>query len=105
LEPGAGGFSPVWSLVQPAVAQFARVVAYDRAGYARSDASPVSTPRTADQTVLELHRLLHNADLQPPYILVDHSFGGFVTRLFAHRFPDEVADLVLVDADHEDEWT
>lgn len=105
LESGAGGFSPTWALVQPEIARFARVCAYDRAGYGRSDAPPAHEPRTADRAVHDLHALLEHAGIAPPYVLVGHSLGGFHVRLFASRYPAEVAGVVLVDADHEDEWT
>src|SRR5690348_13847692 len=45
LEAGLAGFSLDWGLVQPRVAQFSRVVAYDRAGYGWSDSGPA--PRDA----------------------------------------------------------
>jgi len=105
LEAGAGGFSATWSLVQAEVARFARVISYDRAGYARSAEAPPHPARTAAQAADELHELLCAAQVPPPYVLVGHSFGGFIVRLFASRYPDEVAGMVLVDADHEDEWT
>jgi pimeloyl-ACP methyl ester carboxylesterase len=105
LESGAGGFSPTWALVQPEIAKFTRVCTYDRAGYGRSDAPPAHEPRTADRAMRDLHTLLENAGIAPPYVLVGHSLGGFHVRLFASRYPDEVAGMVLLDANHEDEWT
>ena len=100
LESGAGGFSLEWALVQQGVAGFARVVSYDRAGYAWSDPGP--TPRTMQQIARELHDALGRADIKPPYVLVGHSYGGLVVRTFAQRYPDEVAGMVLVDSSHED---
>src|SRR5262249_46166323 len=46
----------------------------------------------------ELHALLHAAGETPPYVLVGHSFGGLNALMFAHKFPNEVAGVVLVDA-------
>jgi len=54
--------------------------------------------------VADLHALLTAADVPGPYVLVGHSYGGFIVRLFAVLHPDEVAGLVLVDAAHEDWW-
>jgi len=48
----------------------------------------------------ELHSLLHNAGIQPPYVLAGHSMGGFVVRVFIGMYPDEVAGLALIDASH-----
>lgn len=96
LEAGLNDFSVFWARVQPEVAQFAQVCAYDRAGLGWSDPSP--QPRTSSVMVQELYSLLTNANLAKPYILVGHSFGGALMRLYAHTHPDDVAGLVLVDA-------
>ncbi len=85
-----------WYLVQPQIAKFARVCAYDRAGYGWSDRSP--KPRVPNVMADELHHLLHRAGETPPYILVGHSFGGLNALAFAQKFPDEVAGVVLIDA-------
>ncbi|HSL30909.1 MAG TPA: alpha/beta hydrolase [Anaerolineales bacterium] len=99
LESGAGGFSLVWELVQPAIARVTRVVVYDRAGLGWSDPSP--RPRRADIMAEELHTMLVTAEIPGPYVLVGHSLGGPVARHFAAKYPDEVAGLVMVDSAHE----
>jgi pimeloyl-ACP methyl ester carboxylesterase len=96
MEYGLGGLSPLWGLVQPQVAKFARACTYDRAGYGWSETSPY--PRTSQQMVKELHTLLTNAGIDGPYILVGHSLGGLNMRLFANQYPQEVIGVVLVDA-------
>ncbi len=100
IDSGAGGKTLDWCLVQPEIAKFARVITYDRAGYTWSDASPLA--RTSDNIVQELHTMLQNAQVPAPYVLVGHSFGGLNMRLFANKYPDEVAGVILVDAAHED---
>lgn len=102
LEAGIAASSLSWSKVIPDVAQFARVVAYDRAGLGWSDASP--RPRTPPHIVEELHALLDRAGVPRPLILVGHSFGGYCVRTYAHKFPGEVAGMVLVDSVHPAEW-
>ena len=102
MEAGIEGCSLTWCKVQPEVAKFTRVCSYDRAGLGWSDAGPM--PRTGRQIVGELHALLQNAGIPGPYVLVGHSFGGLVVRLFAGEFPQEVADMVLVDSAHEDQF-
>lgn len=99
IDAGLGSSSLDSQLVQPEIAKFTRVVAYDRAGYAWSDASPLT--RTSENIVQELHTLLKNSNIPAPYILVGYSFGGLNVRLFADKYPDEVAGVVLVDASHE----
>lgn len=96
LEAGIGDFSVEWSLVQPEVAKFARVCSYDRADEGWSDFGP--HPRTLHQIVYELHTMLDRASVRPPYVLVGHSFGGVVVRLFRSTYPAEVVGMVLVEA-------
>jgi pimeloyl-ACP methyl ester carboxylesterase len=100
LSAGAGDFSTDWALVQPKVAAFTRVCSYDRSGAAWSDLGP--KPRTLDQEVFDLERLLRAGGEHGPYIVVGQSLGGMVARLFAQRYPRQTAGVVLVDAYSED---
>jgi uncharacterized protein (TIGR02145 family) len=102
LEPGLGDFSVEWSLVQPGVAKFARVCSYDRAGDGWSDWGP--HPRTFRQIVYELHTLLDKAGVKPPLVLVGHSYGGWLARLYAFTYPSDVAGMALVDVGADDPW-
>jgi pimeloyl-ACP methyl ester carboxylesterase len=94
-----GGYS--WITVQPEIAKFTRACWYDRAGHGWSDPGPY--PRTSAAIAGDLHELLRVAAIPPPYVLVGASFGGFPVRVFAGKYKDEVAGVVLVDAAHEDE--
>jgi pimeloyl-ACP methyl ester carboxylesterase len=96
LEPALGGFALQYSHIQSAVSAFTRVLAYDRAGQGWSDSSP--NPRTPIHLAGELKALLGRLDLQPPYLLVGHSFGGLLVRFYAGFHSDEVAGIVLVDS-------
>ena len=95
LESGIAASSLSWSGVQPAIATFARVCAYDRAGLAWSD--PPSCPRTFDRIVDELAAVLAAVAPSERYVLVGHSFGSFVVSACAARHPERVAGMVLVD--------
>lgn len=99
LEAGAGGFSVDWSLVQPEASRFARVCSYDRAGLGWSELGP--HPRTLRQGVGELRALLERAGEPPPYVLVGHSYGGMVVRLYTFTHPSDVVGLVLDESGHE----
>jgi len=102
LETGLGAESDEWSAVQRAIAPIACVCRYDRAGRGASD--PAARPRSAADLIADLHTLLQGADLPPPYLLVGHSFGGLLVRLFAHRHRALVAGILLVDSMHEDQF-
>ncbi|HSX11275.1 MAG TPA: alpha/beta hydrolase, partial [Chlamydiales bacterium] len=101
LDAGLGNSALGWSLVQPEIAKFARVVSFDRPGNGWSDESPLE--RTSQNIVAELHTALHKANIPGPYVLVGHSFGGLNARLFSSLYPDEVLGVVLVDSAHEDQ--
>jgi pimeloyl-ACP methyl ester carboxylesterase len=101
LDAGISNCSFDWALVQPEIAQFARVISYDRAGYAWSDISPLA--RTTTNMVDELHMLLQKASIPGPYILVGHSMGGIIMQQYAHTHSKEVAGIVLVESAQEDE--
>ena len=103
FDAALGGSSLSWSLVQPAVARVTQACSYDRAGFGWSDAGPL--PRTAGRIAEELHELLRAAALMPPYVLVGHSYGGLVMRLYASRHPDDVAGLVLIEPAIAEQWT
>jgi len=84
------------------VGKFTRVCACDRPGTpvgekpSRSD--PVPQPSTAKDAVADLHALLSASGKAGPYVLVGHSYGGLIVRLYASTYPKDVSGLVLVDA-------
>jgi pimeloyl-ACP methyl ester carboxylesterase len=102
FEAALGGSSISWTLVQDEVARFARACSYDRAGFGWSDAGP--KPRTAGRIADELGVLLERSGEPPPYVIVGHSFGGLVARVFAGRYRDRTAGLVLVDPARPEDW-
>jgi pimeloyl-ACP methyl ester carboxylesterase len=102
FEAGIAASSVSWSLVQPEVSRFTRACSYDRAGLAWSDPGPKS--RSIPGFVTELRRVLEEAAVNPPYVLVGHSFGGMIVRAFARAHPTLVVGLVFVDTLHPEEW-
>lgn len=97
IEAGLGDWSTSWAgYVQPEVAKTTRVCTYDRAGLGWSDAN--SLPSDAAQFAKELHTLLQNANVPGPYVMVGHSLGGLIVRVFAHDYASEVAGVVLIDS-------
>jgi pimeloyl-ACP methyl ester carboxylesterase len=102
LEAGAGMTKATWDPIWAEVAAFATVFRYDRPGVGQST-KPGAGPSTAGDVADQLHRLLGLAGAPGPYLLVGHSFGGLVTRIFAHRYPHDVAGVVLVDSSHPEQ--
>ena len=102
LEAGIAASSVSWALVQSRIAAITTVVSYDRAGFGWSD--PPSLPCTAAHAACDLRRMLLDAALPGPYVLVGHSFGGLIARRFQQQFPHQVAGLVLVDPVVRAEW-
>ena len=99
-----GGSAPGYGnlLFQREVAQLTRACWFDRAGLGWSDPSPME--QTSAAIADDLHALLHAAGVPPPYVLVGSSFSGFNVRVFAGKYPAEVAGAVLVDSAHEDQY-
>ncbi|MCE3602853.1 alpha/beta hydrolase [Massilia sp. P8910] len=97
---GMGGW--VWYAVQPEVAKQTRACIFDRAGMGFSD--PAERPNTSANVVEDLHAALGKAGIAPPYVMVGNSFGGGNVQLFTYSYPKEVKGLVLVEAQHEDEF-
>jgi pimeloyl-ACP methyl ester carboxylesterase len=103
LDGGWGYTSVEWSgWVQPEVAKHTRVCAYDRAGMGWSEPGP--SPLDATRVASELHTLLQEADEEGPYVLVGHSLAGLYSRIYADRYPEEVAGMVLVDSTHPNQF-
>lgn len=100
IEAGLAGASYHYEQVADGIAAFTRVCTYDRAGSGWSDPGP--PPRSSQRIVEELRTLLRNAGLEPPFLLVAHSLGVQHARLYASRYPGEVAGLVLVEGNNLD---
>jgi pimeloyl-ACP methyl ester carboxylesterase len=102
LEAGIAASSLSWALVAKRVAEFTTVVTYDRAGFGWSDPAPHSS--TALDCARDLAMLLERTEIPGPLLLVGHSFGGLIARIFAQTYPEQTAGLVLVDPLCRKEW-
>jgi len=97
LVSGLAETSVYWGgWIAPAVAQNTTVCAYDRAGQGWSD--PPASPQDGLAVATDLHALLDHAQIPGPYVLVGHSTGGVYVRVFAARYPDQVAGIVFLDS-------
>lgn len=99
FESGHGDSSRWWSGVQELLSTTHRSYAYDRAGLGRSERS--SLARNGINIATELSALVQTAGIEPPYILVGHSYGGIPVREFFAQHAEDVVGLVLVDTEQE----
>jgi pimeloyl-ACP methyl ester carboxylesterase len=102
LQAGLGASSSSWAGIEPAIAATSTVCTYDRAGHGRSDEAG---SQDGIALATDLHTLLERAGVPGPYVLVGHSSGGPYVRVFAAQYPDEVAGMVLLDAQPADAFT
>jgi pimeloyl-ACP methyl ester carboxylesterase len=103
LENGLGETSPIWSRITAEVVRTTRVCAYDRAGQGWSDDAAGAQDGLA--VAADLHTLLGRAHETGPYLLVGHSAGGSYAMIYAARYPDEVAGMVLLDSTTPNQFT
>jgi pimeloyl-ACP methyl ester carboxylesterase len=95
FQAGGGAFSKDWTVVQSLLATQVRAYAYDRAGLGWSGPGPA--PRTLRQEVFGLHNLLKVAKISGPLVLVGQSIGALNVRLYAMKYGNKIAGIVLVD--------
>jgi microcystin degradation protein MlrC len=74
---------------------------YDRAGMGWSDAAP--EPFDGQRNAHRLHALLTAAGVTGPVVLVGHSMGGLLNRIYTGLHPGQVVGLVMLDASHPDQ--
>ncbi len=96
FEAGLGNSNNTWEDIQDNISQITTTLSYDRAGVGKSEGTLM--PRTGMDIVQDLINLVNVVSLEPPFLLVGHSFGGLISRLFASIYPDIVAGMVLIDA-------
>lgn len=96
---GAGADLKNFSTVQTEIAKLTRTLSYDRAGIGLSE--ELNTERTVDHFAVELNEILEKENIEPPYLMVSHSLGGFIARWYVHAYPDKVAGMVLIDPAYE----
>lgn len=93
---GLGDNFEVWKKIQNQISEVTSTFSYTRAGIGRRSVAAV--PNTCHDLVEELSELLHELDVKKPYLLVGHSFGGLIARMYASLYPLDICGMVLVDA-------
>lgn len=104
FSSGSGDAGERWEATVAALSSPVRVLTYARAGIGESDALPESAPRSFGDAAEELRWLLEAVRLDEPVVLVGHSIGAVVAQVFAARWPDKLAGLVLVDPSDVQLW-
>ena len=105
LMQGMGSTIDEWVAVRPLVTPFARWLNYDRSGMGRSESPPEARESiSAVSVATDLDTLLKKAGIEPPYIIVCHSWGGLTSREFLHLRPKDVVGMVFVDANTENSF-
>jgi len=79
------------------LAQFARVIYYDRRGCGESSYTPGADGYTVDEAVNDLEGLRKALKIDR-WVVLGHSFGGFLAQCYAVKYPDHLAGLILVGA-------
>ena len=102
FESGIGGSRKEWSHLQGQIQTRTRTCRYDRSGYGKSERC--ATRLNAEGASRALGKLLAGAAEEGPYVIVAHSYGGFIARLAAAHGTIDVAGLVLLDTSHEDQF-
>ena len=105
FESGAGDDATVWDSIIKPIAELtnATIIMYDRAGFGKSTIDTVSASNS-DNWILDglkdleigLEALGYNKDI----ILVSHSYGGYLSSLYANKYPDRVKSIILIDVSH-----
>lgn len=95
FENGMASTYRGWETVAEEISKTHTVFRYNRPRIGKSEND--SLPPTTEHIVSNLRKMLLQKGLEPPYLLVSHSFGGAYIRKFASMYPDEIAGLVFVD--------
>lgn len=103
MEAGIAASSLNWSILQTQLAEFAATYSYDRPGFGWS--TPTRRKCTLQEMSEDLHAVVTALNVPTPYVLVGHSYGAFILRVYAQRFPEELAGIILVDPLTPEEWT
>jgi len=98
LVSGFGAPQAYWNPVVPELAAQTTVLTYDRAGIGKSEIGEL--PTHGKQAATDLHTLLKKLNLPKPYIVIGHSYGGSVVRLFASMYSDDIDGIILEDSQH-----
>ena len=102
IETGLGNSAMEYYWIQSALEKSDRVCSYDRAGMGWSERGDFDADSVNIAT--QLHMLLNKSDIKRPFMFAGHSAAGLHMRVYANKYPDEVAGMVFIDAVHPDQY-
>jgi pimeloyl-ACP methyl ester carboxylesterase len=98
LIHGLGCGTGIWSLNYDSFAGNRKVFAFDILGFGRSSRPTFSTNETVEAEIVEsIERWRKGVGLNDKFILLGHSFGGYLSLAYALKHPDHVSRLILAD--------
>jgi proline iminopeptidase len=86
-------FHPAFSRAK----EFARIIYYDQRGTGRSDTDSTGEKYTVKQAVDDLENLRKALHVER-WVVLGHSYGGFLAQCYALEYPESLLGLVLVAA-------
>lgn len=93
---GTGG--DAWQPVIDRLASGTMTVTYDRPGTGKRRPRPAPNPPLPHSANADdLASILHKQGITEPAVLVGHSIGSLIARVFADRYPNRVAGMIHVD--------
>jgi len=102
LEAGMGNAAAEFYWYQEALEKTEHVCSYDRAGAGWSELSNVAAD--SENISSQLHSLLNKSNIKPPYVFASHSAGALHSRLYSHKYPDEIVGMVFIDGSHPEQY-
>jgi pimeloyl-ACP methyl ester carboxylesterase len=100
LISGFGALQEMWNPIVTDIAELTTVITYDRAGYGKSELGDL--PTHGKQTSKDLYILLEKLGISGKCVLLGHSYGGRILRIFASMYPEKVAGMIIEDSSYED---
>lgn len=99
LEAGAGGDLTRWDAIFNDLSLLGHTIRYTRIG--NEAISQIKRQFSAEEYAYHLHLFLQKLGISKPVIVVSHSYGALITRMFAANYPNQIAGMLLIDPNTE----
>ncbi|SHM77714.1 alpha/beta fold hydrolase [Flavobacterium saccharophilum] len=105
FDSGAGNGGSVWNSILDKTSEItnATLITYARAGIGKSTIDTLQTDESKHGIISSIEDLeigLKKLGYDKDILLVSHSYGGFLSTLYASRHPKLVKGIVLIDVNH-----